>query len=73
MAIGTAIMKVHHLFPSSITVDRVVCVPRSVSSIDKLRIEHLKVINTPTLIVQGESDPLGSNEEVAGYRLSKKI
>ena len=40
---------------------------------DKLRIEHLKAVKTPTLIVQGERDPLGNKEEVAGYRLSKKI
>ena len=40
---------------------------------DKLRIEHLKSIKTPTLIVQGERDPLGNKEDVAGYRLSKRI
>jgi predicted alpha/beta-hydrolase family hydrolase len=40
---------------------------------DKLRIEHLKAIKTPTLIVQGERDALGNKEEVSGYRLSKNI
>jgi predicted alpha/beta-hydrolase family hydrolase len=40
---------------------------------DKLRVEHLKTIKTPTLIVQGERDPFGTKDEVAGYRLSKKV
>jgi len=40
---------------------------------NKLRIEHLKTIETPTLIVQGERDALGNKDEVAGYKLSKTI
>jgi predicted alpha/beta-hydrolase family hydrolase len=40
---------------------------------DKLRVEHLKTIKTPTLIVQGERDPFGSREEVAGYKMSKLV
>jgi uncharacterized protein len=40
---------------------------------DKLRVEHLAKIKTPTLIVQGERDPFGGKEEVAGYELSRKI
>jgi uncharacterized protein len=40
---------------------------------DKLRVEHLAKIETPTLIVQGERDPFGGKEEVAGYELSRKI
>ena len=40
---------------------------------DKLRIEHLKAIKTPTLIVQGERDALGNKDEVARYKLSKNI
>jgi predicted alpha/beta-hydrolase family hydrolase len=40
---------------------------------DKLRIEHLKTIRTPTLIVQGERDPFGTRDEVAGYKLSKNV
>jgi len=38
---------------------------------DRLRVEHLKTIQTPTLIVQGERDPFGSREEVADYKLSR--
>jgi predicted alpha/beta-hydrolase family hydrolase len=40
---------------------------------DRLRVEHLAKIKTPTLIVQGERDPFGGKEEVAGYELSRKI
>jgi predicted alpha/beta-hydrolase family hydrolase len=40
---------------------------------EQLRVEHLKSIRTPTLIVQGERDPFGSREEVSGYSLSKRI
>jgi predicted alpha/beta-hydrolase family hydrolase len=39
----------------------------------QLRIEHLKTIRTPTLIVQGERDPFGTREEVAAYKLSKNV
>jgi predicted alpha/beta-hydrolase family hydrolase len=40
---------------------------------DRLRVEHLRTIKTPTLIVQGERDPFGSREEVAGYKLSSAV
>ena len=40
---------------------------------EQLRIEHLKSIHTTTLIVQGERDPFGNRQEVAGYKLSKHI
>jgi predicted alpha/beta-hydrolase family hydrolase len=40
---------------------------------DRLRIEHLKSIETPTLIVQGERDPFGNIDEVADYPLSSSI
>jgi hypothetical protein len=40
---------------------------------DKLRIEHLKSIKTPTLIVQGDRNPFGNCEEVAGYALSSHV
>ncbi len=45
----------------------------SVGNPDRLRVEHLQAIKTPTLIVQGERDPFGSREEVAGYKLSPAI
>ena len=40
---------------------------------DKLRVEHLEAIETPTLIVQGERDALGNRADVAGYKLSSNI
>lgn len=40
---------------------------------DKLRAEHLRKLKTPTLIVQGERDALGSRAEVAGYDLPTSI
>jgi len=38
-----------------------------------LRTAHLQRLATPTLILQGERDTMGSREEVARYRLSKSI
>jgi predicted alpha/beta-hydrolase family hydrolase len=37
------------------------------------RTAHLADLETPTLIVQGERDPFGGRDEVAGYRLSPAI
>jgi predicted alpha/beta-hydrolase family hydrolase len=40
---------------------------------DRLRVEHLRTIGTPTLILQGTRDPFGSREEVEGYDLSRSV
>ena len=40
---------------------------------DKLRFEQPKSIKSPTLVVQGERDPFGNIDEVAGYPLSSQI
>jgi predicted alpha/beta-hydrolase family hydrolase len=40
---------------------------------DRLRVQHLKSIKAPTLILQGERDPFGNREEVAGYKLSSSV
>ncbi len=40
---------------------------------ERLRIKHLKTIQTPTLICQGERDPFGKREEVRQRILSKSI
>jgi predicted alpha/beta-hydrolase family hydrolase len=40
---------------------------------DRLRTAHLADLRTPTLILQGERDALGTREEIAGYRLSGSI
>lgn len=39
----------------------------------QLRTAHLAALRTRTLIVQGERDPFGGREEVAGYRLAPSI
>jgi uncharacterized protein len=39
----------------------------------RLRVAHLGSLRTPTLVVQGTRDALGSRDEVAGYRLSRSI
>jgi len=41
--------------------------------VESLRTSHLKTLRTPTLIVQGTRDALGSREEVPGYGLSPAI
>jgi len=40
---------------------------------ERLRTAHLVGLRTPTLIVQGERDALGSRSEIAGYALSSAI
>ena len=40
---------------------------------EKLRTEHLRDIQTPTLIIQGERDTFGKREEVAEYDLASTI
>jgi len=40
---------------------------------DRLKTEHLARLRTPALICQGERDPFGRREEVAGYDLSPSI
>src|SRR5204863_9785152 len=40
---------------------------------EKLRVEHLEAIRTPTLIVQGERDPFGSRDEVSGYKVALAV
>lgn len=40
---------------------------------EQLRTAHLTGIRTPTLICQGERDPFGGPEDVAGYDLSPAI
>jgi predicted alpha/beta-hydrolase family hydrolase len=40
---------------------------------ERTRVEHLRSIDTPALIIQGERDPFGTPEEVAGYGLGAAI
>jgi predicted alpha/beta-hydrolase family hydrolase len=40
---------------------------------ERTRVAHLKFLQTPTLIVQGERDRFGSKTEIKNYPLSEKI
>lgn len=40
---------------------------------DSLRVDHLRELRTPTLILQGDRDPMGNQQEVAGYPLASTI
>ncbi len=40
---------------------------------ERLRTEHLQTLAMPALILQGERDPFGRPEEVAGYALSPQL
>ena len=40
---------------------------------DRLRVDHLKKLKTPALLLQGTRDTMGSAEEVPGYGLPKRI
>ncbi len=40
---------------------------------EKTRTAHLAELRTPTLIVQGERDPFGRRDDIAGYTLSQAI
>ena len=40
---------------------------------DQLRTAHLEGQRTPTLVLQGERDPMGTRAEVEGYRLSSSV
>ena len=40
---------------------------------ESLRTAHLEALKVPTLILQGERDPFGTVEDVAGYDLSTSI
>lgn len=40
---------------------------------EKVRADHLAGIRTPTLILQGERDPFGGRDEIAGYDFSPRV
>jgi predicted alpha/beta-hydrolase family hydrolase len=44
-----------------------------VGKTDKLRVEHLRTIKAPMLILQGERDPFGDREDVAKYKLARVV
>jgi hypothetical protein len=40
---------------------------------DKLRLDDISAIETPTLVLQGTRDPFGAEDEVAAYALTKAV
>jgi predicted alpha/beta-hydrolase family hydrolase len=40
---------------------------------DKLRIDHLRCLKTPSLFLQGDRDSLGNKDDVTGYTVSQNI
>jgi predicted alpha/beta-hydrolase family hydrolase len=40
---------------------------------ERTRVKHLETIRTPTLILQGERDPLGNRQDVGKYALSANV
>ncbi|MDT4884697.1 hypothetical protein FQZ97_1208660 [compost metagenome] len=64
------------LLADELGVDALVCLGypfHAVGKADRPRVAHLADLQTPTLIVQGERDPMGDRLTVAGYSLSDAI
>lgn len=64
------------LVASDTDVDGLVCLGypfHPIKKPEKLRTEHLYELQTPSLVVQGSRDPLGSREEVLSYELPETI
>src|ERR1700726_1611830 len=40
---------------------------------DRLRVEHLQTIKTPTLVLQGTRDPFGNFDEVSAFVFSQAV
>jgi predicted alpha/beta-hydrolase family hydrolase len=78
LAIGGKSMggRMASLLADELGVDALVCLGypfHAVGKADKPRVAHLADLKTPTLIVQGERDPMGDRHTVAGYSLSDAI
>jgi predicted alpha/beta-hydrolase family hydrolase len=64
------------LLADELGVDALICLGypfHAVGKADKPRVAHLADLKTPTLIIQGERDPMGDRLTVAGYSLSDAI
>lgn len=64
------------LMADELGVDALVCLGypfHAVGKADKPRVAHLADLKTPTLIIQGDRDPMGDRQTVAGYNLSQAI
>ncbi|MBB2496158.1 alpha/beta family hydrolase [Aquipseudomonas ullengensis] len=78
LAIGGKSMggRMASLLVDELAADALVCLGypfHAVGKQDKPRVAHLAELCTPSLIVQGERDAMGSRETVAGYVLSPAI
>jgi predicted alpha/beta-hydrolase family hydrolase len=78
LAIGGKSMggRMASLLADELGVDALVCLGypfHAVGKADKPRVAHLAELKTPTLMVQGERDPMGDRLTVAGYSLSGAI
>lgn len=78
LAIGGKSMggRMASLLADDLRVDALVCLGypfHPAGKPEKTRVEHLAELRTPTLILQGERDALGSRPEVETYRLSASI
>ncbi|MGL4317458.1 MAG: alpha/beta family hydrolase [Pseudomonas sp.] len=78
LAIGGKSMggRMASLLADELGVDALVCLGypfHAVGKQDKPRVAHLAELRTPSLIVQGERDAMGSRETVAGYALAPAI
>jgi len=78
LAIGGKSMggRMASLLADELEADALVCLGYpfyAVGKPEKPRIEHLVDLKTPTLIVQGEWDPMGNRQTVSGYELSAAI
>jgi predicted alpha/beta-hydrolase family hydrolase len=78
LAIGGKSMggRIASLVADAVGVQGLVCLGypfHPVGKPDKLRVEHLQAIKTPTLILQGERDPFGDRKDVAKYKLSRSV
>ncbi|QLC72201.1 dienelactone hydrolase family protein [Pseudomonas sp. LPB0260] len=78
LAIGGKSMggRMASLLADELGADALVCLGypfHAIGKADKPRVAHLAELRTPTLIVQGERDPMGDAPTVAGYRLADAI
>lgn len=78
LAIGGKSMggRMASLLADELGADALVCLGypfHAIGKTDKPRVAHLAELRTPTLIIQGERDPMGDRQTVAGYRLSEAI
>ncbi len=78
LAIGGKSMggRMASLVADELSVDALICLGypfHAIGKADRPRVEHLRALRTPTLIVQGERDPMGTRDTVGMYELSPAI